>query len=211
MAAMRKGEEFDMEGLKELKKSLICDDCKRPPRPETKYFQCVDIGCELKRCESCSDHLWKCHGKEMKLNSTLTKFAGLFKFYNCVHLKNGCQEELEAKSLRDHEKICLFRDVRCPKIECKAKFAFNGIMDHYQSTHNNGHLKIKDDVLEFKGRLEDLTKSTFILNSYGKPFFPQFRVNGSGNVLQFWVIGHGDETEMKSFEVSSICNFSYKF
>ena len=200
MAAMQKVEEFDMEGLKELKKSLICDDCHRPPRPETKYFQCVDQGCEKRKCDFCHKNFWKCHEKIVKFDSMSTKFAGLFKFYNCIYLKNGCQEELDAKSLKNHEEICLFRDITCPKLGCNAKIAFNGILDHYQSTHSD-HLEIKDDVLEFNGTLEDLKKSTFILNSYGKPFFPQFYVNGK--VLHFWVVGHGERHGFSSFEVSS--------
>ena len=100
---MQKIEEFDMEGLKGLKKSLICDDCEKPPRPKTKYFQCVEIGCELKRCNTCHRGSSKCHGKVLKLDSFLTKFAVLFKSYNCAYSKNGCQEELEAKSLKAHD------------------------------------------------------------------------------------------------------------
>ena len=199
MAAMQKVEEFDMEGLKELKKSLICDDCKRPPRPETKYFQCVDHGCKKRKCDSCYKSFWKCHEKIVKIDSMSTKFAGLFKFYNCIYMKNGCQEELEAKDLNVHEEICLFRDVTCPKLDCNTKFAFNGILEHYESSHSND-LMIKDDVLEFNGTLEDLKKSTFVLNCYGKPFFPQFYVNG--NVLHFWVVGHGDRNEIGLFEVN---------
>ena len=132
------------------------------------------------------------------LNDQATKFVSTFKLFNCINLKNGCYEELEAKDLEAHEKSCLFRDVTCPKLDCNAKFAFNGIMDHYQNTH--GNIQAKEKVLEFKGTLEELKTSVFVLNSYGKPFFPQFHVNG--NHIYIWVVGHGDQAEIDSFEVS---------
>ena len=138
----------------------------------------------------------------MKLDAKLTKFIGLFKFYNCTFMKNGCQKELDAQNLGVHEEICLFRDAACPKTDCNATFVFNEIMDHYQRTHTD--FKVKDDVLEFKGSREDLKKSVFILNCYGKPFFPQFFFNKEmEKFLHFWVVGHGDQAEMNSFEVRS--------
>ena len=203
MAAMQKVEEFDMEGLKEYKKSLICGHCKRPPRPNTQFHRCVagTKSCEKICCSSCKVFKDICHGTPLKFDAKLTKFVGLFKFYNCQYMKNGCQKELVAINLSDHEEICLFRDVACPKIDCNAEFVFNGIMDHYQRTHTD--FKVKDDVLEFKGSREDLKKSVFILNCYGKPFFPQFFFNKKmENFLHFWVVGHGDQAEMNSFEMS---------
>ena len=231
MAASRKVEEFDLKALKELKKSLICDNCKRPPRPGAKIYGnsckgyvnvndngnwcqlCHGLGAwdppaftpqrathtichsNLVRCEDCK----KCpKGYSINVDMKLTEFVSTFKLFNCINLKNGCYEELEAKDLETHERSCLFRDVTCPKLDCNAKFAFNGIMDHYQNTH--GNIQAKDDVLEFKGTLKELKASVFVLNSYGKPFFPQFHVHG--NYLHVWVVGHGCWPEIDSFEVS---------
>ena len=202
MAAMQKVEEFDVEGLKKLRKSLICDNCKRPPRPGASLYTCFgNLYCRKIRCNVCTPDIQNemCHNYKFKYDEKLTAFVWLFKFHNCGYINNGCQEELEAKSLEAHEKVCLFRDVTCPKLDCNAKIAFNGIMDHFQSTHTD--VEIKDDVLEFKGSLKDLKKNNFILNSYGKPFFPQFYVNGK--LLHFWVVGHGNQDEISSFEVNN--------
>ena len=205
MAALRKIEEFDLEALKELKKSLICDNCKKPPRPGAKiygswcqhHYQHPGSHAYINRCEYCATcPINAC--STLLFNFQATKFVSTFKLFNCINLKNGCIEELEAKDLEAHERSCLFRDVTCPKLGCNATFAFNGIMDHYQSKHAN--IKAKDDVLEFKGTLEELKTSVFVLNSYGKPFFPQFHVNG--NLIYIWVVGHGDQAEIDSFEVS---------
>ena len=58
---------------------------------------------------------------------------------------------------------------------------------------------MKDDVLEFKGTLEDLKKKIYILNCYGMPFYPQFYEKGK--LLHFWVVGQGNQDEINSFEV----------
>ena len=198
-AKLQKVQEFDLEALKEFKKSLICGHCKMPPRPGGKIYSCCNQGgdkCEIIRCQKCFNFSTCIHGHYPRGDPNLTKFASIFKFYNCVYLKNGCQEELEAKSLEAHERTCLLRDVTCPKLACNRKFAFNGILDHYQSIHSI--TKAWESVMKFKGSLEDLKKNNSILNCYGRPFYPQFHVKGS--VLHVWVVGHGDRTEISSFD-----------
>ena len=201
MAAMRKVPKFDSEGLERFKKSLICSHCQKPLSPEAEIYKCAEDGCDYLRNDlSIFDKARaKCphHHQHLKLDAKLTEFVGLIKVFNCSNMRNGCENESEANGWRDHEQICIYRDVFCPKIDCRAKFAFNGIMDHYQRTHPD--LKIKDDVLEFKGTFEDLEKSVFILNCHGKPFFPQFRLHE--DFLYVWVVGHGNEIEMKLFDV----------
>ena len=121
-----------------------------------------------------------------------------------------CKTPLEAQDLDAHEKNCLFREVTCPKVNCRSSdwISFNGIMDHFQEEHPN--VEIKHDVLDFKGTLEDLEKSTFVLNSYENLFFPQFHVekskknlrHESQSMLYIWVRGHGNQTEINPFEMS---------
>ena len=204
MASLQKVQEkFDSEALEDFGKSLICGRCKRPPRPGTKVYvsgsECakrchVYLGKSqiFDCCSICED------GHKFESNDALTKFVSLFKLYNYLYLKNGCQEELETNSLEAHERICLFRDVTCPKLDCNANFAFNGVLDHYQGVHSNA--KTYDKVLEFKGNLEDLKKNNFVLNCYGKPFYPQFYVKEY--VLHCWIIGHGDKVEINSFKAN---------
>ena len=119
-----------------------------------------------------------------------------------------CKTPLEAQDLDAHQKNCLFREVTCPKVNCSDWISFNGIMDHFQEEHPN--VEIKHDVLDFKGTLEDLEKSTFVLNSYENLFFPQFHVekskknlrHESQSMLYIWVRGHGNQTEINQFEMS---------
>ena len=204
MASLQKvQEEFDLEALRKFKRSLICGGCKKPPRPGTKVYasECeprdyIYVGeFEYTYFDCCS----MCRkGHKKKINHVLTQFLAILKVYHCFYLKNGCQDEFEASSLEAHERICLFRDVTCPKLDCNANFAFNGVLDHYQGVHSNA--KTYDKVLEFKGNLEDLKKNNFVLNCYGKPFYPQFYVKEY--VLHCWIIGHGDKVEINSFKAN---------
>ena len=210
MAASQKVEEFDLKGLREFKKSLQCVCCKVTPRPGMRLFSSYIAKREEEEnpnviCHVCAydilhddDYAKEYPGLFPLFDPTLTKFVSLIKLYDCVYLYNGCQEELEAKDLDAHEKICLLRGLTCPKFDCNKTTLFVKVLDHYQEKHPD--FQMKDDVLEFKGSLEDLEKSTFILNCYGKPFFPQFIVEE--NVLHFWVVGHGNQDEINSFEVN---------
>ena len=208
-----------------------------------------------------------------------SKLVALFKFRPCIYLKNGCQDEFDAKELEEHQKTCIFRNVTCPDLQCFEEFPFNTILDHYKpkparpmqvgppiparaihagpinagpmhpgpiptffnvmmampltapnrmvyddyydclyddgspisrnpfpirpnlvnSLPHSG-LETKNDTLDFNGTVQQLSDKTFILNSYGKPFFPQFHING--NTLHFWVVGHCDEVEANMFEAS---------
>ena len=214
MAALQKVERFDSEGLKEFKKSLICTRCKKPPRAASRIYSCASPK-NGQKCEYIRiwyDNLgFCCYSGDCqcryapRFDPILTKFVSLFKLYNCIYLKSGCQEELEAKDLEAHEKICLFQDVTCPKYTCNEKVAFNGIMDHYQDKHSD--FSMNYDVLEFNGSLEDLEKSTFVLNCFGKPFYPQF--TKSEKLFHFWVIGQGDLDEINSFEGFEVILFNY--
>ena len=197
-AKLRRVQEFDLEALKKFKKSLMCGHCKMPPRPGGKIYSCCyQVNrCEIIYCEQCFNLTTCRHGYFPGFDPNLTKFASIFKLYKCIYLKNGCQEELEAKPLEAHERTCLLRDVTCPKLACNRKFAFNGILDHYQSIHSI--TKAWESVMKFKGSLEDLKKNNGILNCYGRPFYPQFHVKGS--VLHVWVVGYGDQTEISSFD-----------
>ena len=193
MAASRKVEKFDLEALEKLKTSLLCTVCKKPPRPGKEIYTChtcEDIRCLIHR-NQCQ------HGKTSKIDPYLAKFVESIKHYNCLYFKNGCLMEFEVKDLNAHEEICSFRDVRCPKYDCLKRIAFNGIMDHYQEKHPH----LKKTSLEFNGSLEDLKKSTFILECYGKLFYPQFlHVESENKLLHIWVIGYGDRAEINSFE-----------
>ena len=204
MASSSKVQKFDSEGLENLKKSLICYYCKRPPRPG-KDIYVHDGNChpEIVTCddEDCVDRA--CPDEvSQRLDPNLTKFASAIKLWNCSYQRYGCLEEIGTKDLEAHEKICLFREVSCP--ECEEEISFNGIMDHYQEKHSKD-LKIVEDVLEFKGTIRELRRSTYILNKYGKPFFVQFAEtenNGRFEILHVWVVGHGDQAEMNLFEMS---------
>ena len=101
------------------------------------------------------------------------------------------------------------RFMRCPELQCSVEFPFNTFLDHYKKAHPNA--EIKSEVLKFSGTIEQLKTKTFILNrrekdyncslnSYEKPFFPQFYVNG--NMLHFWIVGLSHEYDASMYEAS---------
>ena len=224
-AKEKQSQDIDLEALKELKKSLICAECKRFPRPGSKVWTCEL--CDKIVCSKCADGKTEddylelecdCDFEDDQLKEfrlagpIISKLISLFKFHPCLYFKNGCEDEFDAEELEDHEKSCLFRTVTCPYdlIEldhfhgnpifkaCSEEFPFYTFLDHYENAHPNA--ETKNEVLKFKGTIEQLKTKTFILKSYGRPFFPQFYVNG--NMLHFWIIGHCDEIEANMFEAS---------
>ena len=135
----------------------------------------------------------------LSIETNVTIFASFFKIHPCIYLANGCYEEFDVNNLHAHEKTCVFRNVTCPSLNCQAKIVCNSILGHYRNNHTS--MESKDEVLEFKGSLATLQTSNFILNSYKKPFFPQFFV--TENLLNIWVITHGDSVkEASSFKAN---------
>lgn len=228
MADGKKEQDFDLENLSALKASLICSKCTLFPRPGTDIFACPKC-CKI-ACSNCVTSNSLCGECTMEIKCTwlhqnvpypnakfqnagdkvlkkpfnfvvdknLTRFASIFKIHPCIFLKNGCKDEFDVKDLAAHEKVCIFRNITCPSINCTSSIVFNSIMDHYENNH--GNLEIKDEILKFDGNIETLKNGTFVLNRYGKPFFPQFYIKD--NLLHFWIVGYTDDiVEASSYEV----------
>ena len=114
MASLQKVQDFDLETLRRFKKSLICINCASPPRPGEDIYhfhQCDEDDLWLDdddewsnffRCQNCQ-FCDSCK-RIMEIDTVLTAFVSSFKLYNCLHRQNGCQEELEVKSLDAHER-----------------------------------------------------------------------------------------------------------
>ena len=94
--------------------------------------------------------------------------------------------------MKIHEENCIFRNIFCPSLSCSQSIIFNAILEHYKNSHISEE-GLSGEILIFKGSCDTLRKGHFILNNYGKYFFPQFFVNG--NLLHFWVVTNGNKTE----------------
>ena len=56
----------------------------------------------------------------------------------CPHYKNECREMfLQAESLDDHQKGCVFRQICCPELSCKEKILFKDVIEHLKQIHGN--------------------------------------------------------------------------
>ena len=178
MADGKKEQDLDLENLRALKASLICSKCTRFPRPGTNIFtcpKCCKIACSKcvsssSTCVCIKEVLCNYHGSQTKkiqdpinfyIEKNLTKFASVFKIHPCIFLKSGCKDEFDVKDLPAHEKVCVFRNITCPSINCTSSIVFNSIMEHYENNH--GNLKIKDELLDFNGNIETLENNTFVL------------------------------------------------
>ena len=255
MAASKEVQDVDLESIREFKKSLICFNCKRFPRPGTNVYSCPNcnkIACsscgydgktcecvrslngkgyymfshddDLRRCPHFGGHYYvenerecthygghyyskimavKSERFEFMRDKNVENYVSFFKNHPCSYIVNGCNENFGGDELKVHEKSCLFRTITCPSQACSLRFSFNGILEHYQDKHSK--FESREEILKFEGTIETLKNSTFILNSYGKPFFPQFVVNGKW--LYVWVIGHGDIVEMSKF--IAVLEFDY--
>ena len=49
---------------------------------------------------------------------------------SCRFSIHGCNEQSISKERVEHEKVCLYREVQCPYLECKKKFTIPKLVDH---------------------------------------------------------------------------------
>merc|ERR1712110_1283884 len=91
---------------KAIKAKLICQDCKRNPRPGMQVFTCM---CQIYKCGACQKSKPHCFsGHTTYLEPILTMITSMFTTQLCIMSKNGCGEELNVKKLEGHEKYCPF-------------------------------------------------------------------------------------------------------
>jgi len=117
--------------------SLQCYKCKAVPGLTTEKqnrYSCVDESHQL--CEKCKSAC-KCGSAVGKRPNPTTKHILKDLPAFCPHYRYGCREVfVQADDLDYHQKGCVFRQVHCPKIECKEKVLFKDVIDHLKQ-HND--------------------------------------------------------------------------
>ena len=147
--------------------------------------------CETYICEICNKEKdSKCpEDHSVVLDQMSSLLSPLFTIHICKWDKNGCQEKLHVKKLKDHEKYCIFQNVQCPVISCTESIVFKDAQKHLDETHKC--LKV-DDEWEFKGTQEEMIQNVCCLSSHGRQFFVQFQMyeKECGGI---WKCGHQDK------------------
>ena len=67
----------------------------------------------------------------------------------CHYFKNGCQDVIDSKSLEDHQKCCIYREINCVFDNCKKQVLFKDFFDHAEACHQDLNEATKMDGKTF--------------------------------------------------------------
>ena len=201
---------------------LRCRLCDGIPRPgETSWYQCFK-GHFI--CQPCRKKAPKrfvlglpsmsriCGCKAImvaKPNEIIGRLITTLPF-QCLFSKNGCDEVLYAEDLPNHKKNCKYRDLQC--FICKETIAFNQLIEHLESAHEESQCKFRPSGLStFKiieqrsdandenqvGAKEKLQIWSKLRDGEGRIFF-EFGVQHE-ELLHRWVYYFGPKEEASQF------------
>ena len=175
--------------------NLICQVCEDPARPgKRQWYRCMSLH---QICQDCKEKEEKCVCDQpisLEYCKMTEKLLSIILKFNCVNMKNGCQETCFENALGEHESKCIFRQVPClwtlmGGATCETQPVFHNFIQHYESAHE----KIRDSNLA-KG-------------SYGWEAFQCTFNNGTfvfckrflDSTLYMWVYILGSPNEAKHF------------
>lgn len=117
---VRIGLETKTNILLELEQDLICHRCQLVPR-SGKVYHCKEGHIN---CSQCHEQIHCPCGALIELGSCKVT-ENLLKILptTCKFKKNGCLEILMEKDLQVHEEDCIYRNVWCPALGCKAQLS----------------------------------------------------------------------------------------
>ena len=92
--------------LTEIRSDLVCQICEKPGRKQ--WYRCLSLHLI---CQDCKEKNTKCScgrflsSEYCKVMEKLLGLATVGMKYNCVNLKNGCQEVLAETALEAHKSL----------------------------------------------------------------------------------------------------------
>jgi hypothetical protein len=159
------------------------------------------------RCDSCGDNKWdlsgvicviRCGGAcQVDFAPALSPFvdAMLKKFPSkCMFTQNGCQVFMLLKELEVHEVECVYRNINCPFLNCKAKdVSFIGLGEHLEANHGDlkkiGKARSKDFIpMLDQGPAVWIPQELVFRN---RSFFTEVCRDADSQTRHFWIYFHG--------------------
>ena len=124
-----------------------CSECHRNPtrRPilqcEKAHLLCYECSLEATSCPDCDKVSCAPIMRSLFAENVLSLVDKHCRFHN-----HGCKATI--LDLNDHEKEdCLFKDVPCPSIECKAIVSMSNLLDHLKNS-NEKHYNLQLELLQ---------------------------------------------------------------
>ena len=102
----------------------ICQDCMDNGKCWTSRYSLLCLKSFSDIC-SCGRTVSPQH---CKMTEDLLKTTTIL--FNCSFVNRGCGEKLVEASMLSHEKECIYRPVRCPRMTCKTKVPYYDLLQH---------------------------------------------------------------------------------
>ena len=166
-----------------LQDHMICQDCREVK--ETKKCSCTK-----------SITLQYCQVIEALLNTDKMRFK-------CENLLRGCQESSNKENMILHQIECIYRLVECPRIGCRSKVQFHGLLDHMKPKICLSPFDVFDQYNEMTYIYDQKNKADAYyydprkITVKNKIFFSVIRVKSG--VLYHWIHIYGSTIEAKNY------------
>ena len=140
----------------------VCEDVPGPSGDRKNRYACSNGHMVCEKCKS-----GKCSCESESFNGPLGHIEKLMDkshWHYCCHFKLGCQDVFEKRILDEHQKTCIYRQIKCPGTNCGKQVAFKDIIDHVGNDHktwnNAAATKVdgKTFILSYDKDTIDVTK-----------------------------------------------------
>jgi len=166
---------------KVIENELKCHSCGNGPRAgkSRRWYKCPSLHSICEYCKCNTGGLCKC-GKVLstthcKMTAELLKLKSMR--FKCQNQSRGCQETMVEEAMISHEAECIYRLVKCARIDCKLKVPFHQLLDHMRNNEPEKHLYKSYSIMNGEKK-EHETKFTKGFKEF-RNFFPvYFDVNG---------------------------------
>ena len=183
---------------------LVCQDCTEVQ--------------ERKNC-SCGKLIGNYYCKVIEAALKVDKMR-----FKCENLNRGCKKTSNKEDMIFHQTECIYRLVKCPRIDCKSSLIFHELMDHMKKCEciiEDHHYYIKDTFFgqemesssNYGSGKEDGAWDPIRLEIDQKVFLVMATIENG--VFYHWIYFVGSPSEAKNFEYtidysksSPICSHS---
>ena len=166
--------------IKVIENELKCHSCGVGPRAgkSHQWYKCLS---SHSTCMVCAIGAFKCKCGEAlskqycKMTEELLKLKSMR--FKCHNQSRGCQETMVEEAMISHETECIYRLIKCPRIDCKLKVPFHELLDHMKKNEPAKHLYKSYSILNGEKQKHE-SKLTLKIEEVGGHLPVYFDVNG---------------------------------
>ena len=179
----------------------VSESCCVPPSLSCPSPRCPQKIAPQVRCSYyCYTQQVTKHKKaDYKECSIVRKILEQLQLLACIFYKNGCREINFRDDLLEHQKECVFRDIKCPDIACLKTIPFTSFTDHMQSGHHRSiDIKMECGIKKKFERSIPTTSTLKLISLNGLTFIEMWY--NKDNTMYVWVYLLGDPYEAERFQ-----------